>query len=74
LAEDWTDCKAPVIEGITFYCKYLGSTLIEEPSSQTLTADAIKRIIAMVCVHFNQLFIHLLIILKNIFFNKTFFR
>lgn len=48
LPEDWTDCKAPVIEGITFYCKYLGSTLIEEPSSETLTADAIKRIISMV--------------------------
>ena len=50
LPEDWTDCKAPVIEGITFYCKYLGSTAIEEPSSDVLTADAIKRIIQMVCL------------------------
>ncbi|CAG2112175.1 unnamed protein product [Medioppia subpectinata] len=47
LPEDWTDCKAPVIEGITFYCKYLGSTAIEEPSSDVLTAEAIKRIIQM---------------------------
>jgi hypothetical protein len=48
LPEEWSDCKAPVIEGITFYCKYLGNTVIEEPSSEVLTAEAIKRIIQMV--------------------------
>ncbi|CAG2163613.1 unnamed protein product [Oppiella nova] len=47
LPEEWSDCKAPVIEGITFYCKYLGNTVIEEPSSEVLTAEAIKRIIQM---------------------------
>ncbi|XP_054163240.1 low density lipoprotein receptor adapter protein 1-B-like [Oppia nitens] len=55
LPEDWTDCKAPVIEGITFYCKYLGSTVIEEPSSDILTAEAIKRIIQMAKVSSKKL-------------------
>ncbi|RWS02019.1 Low density lipoprotein receptor adapter protein 1-B-like protein [Dinothrombium tinctorium] len=48
LPEDWGDAiKEPVNEGITFYVKYLGSTLVDEPSSDTVTAEAIKTIIAM---------------------------
>jgi len=46
LAEEWGDSiKQPVNEGITFYCKYLGSTLVDEPSNETVTAEAIKCII-----------------------------
>lgn len=33
---------------MTFYAKYLGSTLVEEPSGDRATADAIKAIIGMV--------------------------
>jgi low density lipoprotein receptor adapter protein 1 len=48
LPEEWGESiKQPVNEGMSFYVKYLGSTLVEEPSSETATADAIKAIIAM---------------------------
>ncbi|RWS29986.1 Low density lipoprotein receptor adapter protein 1-B-like protein [Leptotrombidium deliense] len=48
LPEDWGESiKAPVSEGITFYVKYLGSTLVAEPSNDAITAEAIKTIIAM---------------------------
>ncbi|KAH9381692.1 hypothetical protein HPB48_011978 [Haemaphysalis longicornis] len=47
LSEEWTGIQQPVVEGITFYAKYLGSTLVEEPSGDKATADAIKTIIAM---------------------------
>lgn len=47
LSEEWTGIQQPVVEGITFYAKYLGSTLVEEPSGDKATADAIKAIIAM---------------------------
>lgn len=48
LPEEWDDSiKQPVLDGITFYVKYLGSTLVEEPNGQQATADAIKAIIAM---------------------------
>ncbi|XP_067145264.1 low density lipoprotein receptor adapter protein 1-B-like [Centruroides vittatus] len=48
LPEEWGDSiKQPVLDGITFYVKYLGSTLVEEPNGQQSTADAIKAIISM---------------------------
>uniref|UniRef100_L7M4D7 Putative ldl receptor adaptor protein n=1 Tax=Rhipicephalus pulchellus TaxID=72859 RepID=L7M4D7_RHIPC len=47
LSEEWVNIQQPVVEGITFYAKYLGSTLVEEPSGDKATADAIKAIIAM---------------------------
>lgn len=51
LPEEWDDSiKEPVLDGITFYVKYLGSTLVEEPNDQQGTADAIKAIIMMVPV------------------------
>ena len=30
---------------MTFYCKYLGSTLVDDPKGEAATAEAIKRII-----------------------------
>lgn len=49
LPEEWgASIKQPVNEGMNFYVKYLGSTLVAEPSSETATAEAIKTIIAMV--------------------------
>lgn len=47
LAEEWVGIQQPVLEGITFYAKYLGSTLVEEPSGDKATADAIRAIIGM---------------------------
>lgn len=37
--------REPVVEGVTFYCKYLGSTLVDDPKGEAATAEAIKRII-----------------------------
>ncbi|XP_015911338.1 low density lipoprotein receptor adapter protein 1-A [Parasteatoda tepidariorum] len=48
LPEQWDDSiKEPVLDGITFYVKYLGSTLVDEPNDQQATADAIKSVITM---------------------------
>jgi len=48
LPEKWdSSIKQPVTEGIPFYVKYLGSTLVDEPSSEIVTAEAIKTIIAL---------------------------
>lgn len=48
LPEEWDDSiKEPVLDGITFYVKYLGSTLVDEPNDQQTTADAIKAVISM---------------------------
>ena len=35
-----------------FTLKYLGSTLVETPSSEEATAEAIKTVITMVSLHF----------------------
>ncbi|CAL4100737.1 unnamed protein product, partial [Meganyctiphanes norvegica] len=45
LSENWDSLREPVVEGVTFYCKYLGSCLVEEPKGEVATAEAIKRII-----------------------------
>ncbi|KAI1294821.1 Low density lipoprotein receptor adapter protein 1-B [Halotydeus destructor] len=48
LPEEWGSAiKQPVNEGMNFYVKYIGSTLVDQPSSETVTAEAIKTIIAM---------------------------
>jgi len=48
LPEEWGEgIKQPVNDGMIFYVKYLGSTLVDKPSSETVTAEAIKSIIAM---------------------------
>ena len=48
LSEDWSSVREPVIEGVPFYVKYLGSSLVQKASGEEATADAIKTIIAMV--------------------------
>ena len=49
LPEEWGEgIKQPVNEGMIFYVKYLGSTLVDKPSSESVTAEAIKSIISMV--------------------------
>ena len=40
--------REPVIEGVPFYVKYLGSSLVQKASGEEATADAIKTIVAMV--------------------------
>lgn len=45
LSENWATTREPVVEGVTFYCKYLGSTMVDDPKGETTTAEAIKRII-----------------------------
>ena len=42
--------REPVIEGVPFYVKYLGSSLVQKASGEEATADAIKTIVAMVSV------------------------
>ena len=48
LSEDWSSVREPVIEGVPFYVKYLGSSLVQKASGEEATADAIKTIVAMV--------------------------
>lgn len=49
LPEEWgSSIKQPVNDGMSFYVKYLGSTLVEKASDEATTAEAIKSIIAMV--------------------------
>jgi len=45
LSENWDSLREPVVEGVTFYCKYLGSCLVDEPKGEVATAEAIKSII-----------------------------
>jgi hypothetical protein len=54
LCEEWAlasnnDCEPNLpTDGVTFMVKYLGSTLVETPSNEEATAEAIKTIITMV--------------------------
>lgn len=48
LSEDWTSVREPVVEGVPFYVKYLGSSLVQKASGEEATSQAIKTIIAMV--------------------------
>ncbi|XP_069700114.1 low density lipoprotein receptor adapter protein 1-like [Periplaneta americana] len=53
LCEEWAlastkDCEPELpTDGVTFMVKYLGSTLVETPSNEEATAEAIKTIITM---------------------------
>ena len=38
----------PVVEGVTFFVKYLGSSVVVKPSGEEATADAIRAIVSMV--------------------------
>ena len=35
----------PIVEGVTFYVRYLGSCLVVKPSGEEATAEAIKSIV-----------------------------
>jgi hypothetical protein len=54
LCEEWAlasnkECEPHLpTDGVTFMVKYLGSTLVETPSNEAATAEAIKTIITMV--------------------------
>ncbi|XP_061430695.1 LOW QUALITY PROTEIN: low density lipoprotein receptor adapter protein 1-like [Lethenteron reissneri] len=47
LPENWTDTKETLLEGMSFHLKELGSTLVDAPKGEELTALAVKRIVAM---------------------------
>ena len=38
----------PVVEGVTFYVKYLGSSVVCRPSGEEATTDSIRNIVSMV--------------------------
>jgi hypothetical protein len=54
LGEGWGENKEPIKEGVTFYLKYLGSTLVEELTKEGdsygegASSGAVKRVVAMV--------------------------
>jgi len=47
LEEDLYASPDPVVEGVTFYVKYLGSCLVDKPSGEDTTAEAVKTIVTM---------------------------
>lgn len=47
LLEEWDENKELLMEGLTFYVKYLGSCLVESSSGEQSTAEAIKNIVSM---------------------------
>ena len=57
--EGWAENKEPVAEGITFYLKYIGSTLVEEiDDDQTygdgISSKAVHSIILMVMLLYHE--------------------
>ncbi|XP_061610851.1 E3 ubiquitin-protein ligase RNF19B isoform X2 [Phyllopteryx taeniolatus] len=46
LAENWTDTKETLLEGMAFHVKYLGMTLVGQPKGEDMAAAAIRRIVA----------------------------
>ncbi|XP_077408408.1 low density lipoprotein receptor adapter protein 1 isoform X2 [Vanacampus margaritifer] len=47
LAENWTDTKETLLEGMAFNVKYLGMTLVGQPKGEDMAAAAIRRIVTM---------------------------
>lgn len=47
LFEDWTNTKEPLKDGVTFYVKYIGSTLLDQENGEEATSSAIKRIVVV---------------------------
>uniref|UniRef100_A0A2P2HY32 Low density lipoprotein receptor adapter protein 1-like n=1 Tax=Hirondellea gigas TaxID=1518452 RepID=A0A2P2HY32_9CRUS len=45
LSEEWTNNREPVVDGVTFYVRYLGSSVVDDPKSSQSTAAGVKRII-----------------------------
>lgn len=50
LPENWTDTRETLLEGMTFNLRHLGMTLVDQPKGEELSAAAVKRIVATVCV------------------------
>ena len=48
LVEDPTTVSDPILEGVTFYVKYLGSCIVDRASGEDTTSQAVKTIINMV--------------------------
>ncbi|XP_062414662.1 low density lipoprotein receptor adapter protein 1a isoform X2 [Pungitius pungitius] len=46
LPEIWTDTRETIAEGMTFHLRHLGTTLVERPKGEELSAAAVKRIVA----------------------------
>ena len=46
--EDLASSCDPVVEGVTFYVKYLGSCIVDKASGEDTTAEAVKTIVTMV--------------------------
>lgn len=44
---EWEPVAEPQLEEVTFRVKYLGSTLVEKPSSEEATAEAVKTVMTM---------------------------
>ncbi|XP_054753012.2 low density lipoprotein receptor adapter protein 1-B-like [Lytechinus pictus] len=43
--DDWEKSHEPVVEGVTFFVKYLGVEIVNLPNDETHTAEAIKKIV-----------------------------
>ena len=43
-------CQDPIIEGVTYFARYLGSCSVVKPSGEEATAEAIKSIVQAVKV------------------------
>ena len=41
-------CQDPIIEGVTYFARYLGSCSVGKPSGEEATAEAIKSIVQAV--------------------------
>lgn len=47
LCEEWGENREPVLDGVTFFVKYVGSCLVDQAKGERSTAEAIKTIVAM---------------------------
>ncbi|XP_070568981.1 low density lipoprotein receptor adapter protein 1-like isoform X1 [Ptychodera flava] len=46
LTEDPSQTVEPLLEGVTFYVKYLGMFIVDKPNDEQTTADAVKKIVS----------------------------
>ena len=54
LVEDPSNGSDPLLEGVTFYVKYLGSCIVDKESGEETTSDAVKTIVTMVGHFFHK--------------------
>lgn len=47
LVEDPSNGSDPILEGVTFYVKYLGSCIVDKASGEETTSEAVKTIVTM---------------------------